>query len=632
MADIDGKLLFTAPADGSGRLVFGYEGDSSAAPGAELGVDGDFPEMDGEITLVIAYEMAVDGDLPEMEGDVGLQYDAGVFRGTRVDLEFGWQEAKPVSTRLNAPWQNTEPRNGRLTFLWQEANGVSARLDARWQEAERLHSRLATHWQEALQRSVRLDVHWQETEHLYTRLATRWQEAKQRSVRLDAPWQETLHLSVQLAMRWQEAIPVRAELRTGYRTGRPVSVMLDTHWQEATWPRSGVSPPPEVKPPEKELCYDPATVARLVFSEARDGTGKLVFVCLQKGTELPPALVVVPSLRTYIMFNEIEVRRADSLSGDPLPCQGINMQLDRSSWTWSFSAEFHHSVGDAVTPGANGEPVELDVRVNGTHFRLQSEKKGWRNAFPERVVKISGRGKSALLAAPHAPETTYTNAMAASAQQLMLDALTINNGASLGWQLDWQLTDWIVPAGVWMHQGTSMSAVAEIASAVGGYIQPHNTEKMLRVLPTWPKAWWDWDQLTPDFELQPGAFEVVDSEWTYKPAYNRVFVSGENQGQFGDYSIRGTAGDLLKPMVTHPLLTSIDAVMQRASHELSDTGMLITDQLTMPVLPQTGIIVPGKVLRYLDDSNVWRLGIVDSVNLQSQFPVLTQALGVRSHA
>ncbi|MEG0920323.1 MAG: hypothetical protein RSG22_02840 [Comamonas sp.] len=632
MADIDGKLVFTALADGSGRLVFGVEGDSGAAPGAELGVEGDFPEMDGAITLVIAYEMAVDGDLPGMEGDVGLQYDSGVFRGTRVGLEFSWQEAGPVEARLDTAWQVSEAHAARLAARWREAIPLAARVGAVWQETERLQSRLATSWQNAVPLSTRLALAWQETIRLESRLAMDWQEAVPLSTRLALAWQETLHLSVLMDARWQQAIPTRTELRTSFGNGRLVARRLDARWQEATWPRSGVSLPPVVIPPEKELCYDPATVARLVFSEARDGTGKLVFVCLQKGTELPPALVVVPSLRTYIMFNEIEVRRADSLSGDPLPCQGINMQLDRSSWTWSFSAEFHHSVGDAVTPGANGEPVELDVRVNGTHFRLQSEKKGWRNAFPERVVKISGRGKSALLAAPHAPETTYTNALAASAQQLMLDALTINNGASLGWQLDWQLTDWIVPAGVWMHQGTSMSAVAEIASAVGGYIQPHNTEKMLRVLPTWPKAWWDWDQLTPDFELQPGAFEVVDSEWTYKPAYNRVFVSGENQGHFGDYSIRGTAGDLLKPMVTHPLLTSIDAVMQRASHELSDTGMLITDQLTMPVLPQTGLIVPGKVLRYLDDSNVWRLGIVDSVNLQYQFPVLTQALGVRSHA
>ncbi|MFE1574458.1 hypothetical protein ACFIQG_22140, partial [Comamonas odontotermitis] len=221
---------------------------------------------------------------------------------------------------------------------------------------------------------------------------------------------------------WQEAIPIRSELRTSFGTGRLVARRLDTRWQEATWPRSGVSLPPVVTPPEKELCYDPATVARLVFTDAWDGSGKLVFVCQSKGAVIPPALVVVPSLRTYIMFNEIEVRRADNLAGDPLPCEGISMQLDRNSWTWTFSADFHHSVGDAVSPAANGEPVELDVRINGTHYRLQAEKKGWRNAFPERLVKVSGRGKSALLGAPHAPETTYTSALAASAQQLMLDA------------------------------------------------------------------------------------------------------------------------------------------------------------------------------------------------------------------
>ncbi|MEG1202895.1 MAG: hypothetical protein RSD82_12090, partial [Comamonas sp.] len=133
MADIDGKLVFTALADGSGRLVFGVEGDSGAAPGAELGVEGDFPEMDGAITLVIAYEMAVDGDLPGMEGDVGLQYDSGVFRGTRVGLEFSWQEAGPVEARLDTAWQVSEAHAARLAARWREAIPLAARVGAVWQ-------------------------------------------------------------------------------------------------------------------------------------------------------------------------------------------------------------------------------------------------------------------------------------------------------------------------------------------------------------------------------------------------------------------------------------------------------------------------------------------------------------------
>ena len=41
------------------------------------------------------------------------------------------------------------------------------------------------------------------------------------------------------------------------------------------------------------------------------------------------------------------------------------MQLNRESWTWSFSAMFHASARDALALGPSGKPVELEVRVNG---------------------------------------------------------------------------------------------------------------------------------------------------------------------------------------------------------------------------------------------------------------------------
>ena len=64
------------------------------------------------------------------------------------------------------------------------------------------------------------------------------------------------------------------------------------------------------------------------------------------------------------MINSIEIRRADDLSGPPLPCEGFGMQLNRQSWTWSFNATFHASARAAVTPPM-GQTVEVGVRVNG---------------------------------------------------------------------------------------------------------------------------------------------------------------------------------------------------------------------------------------------------------------------------
>ena len=49
------------------------------------------------------------------------------------------------------------------------------------------------------------------------------------------------------------------------------------------------------------------------------------------------------------------------------------------------------------------------------------------------------------------------------------------------------------------------------------------------------------------------------------------------------------------------------------------------------MLPETGVIKPGKVLRYVDDNDVPRLGVVRATNIGHQFPVLTQSLEIDSH-
>ena len=49
-------------------------------------------------------------------------------------------------------------------------------------------------------------------------------------------------------------------------------------------------------------------------------------------------------------------------------------------------------------------------------------------------------------------------------------------------------------------------------------------------------------------------------------------------------------------------------------------------------LPTTGVIKPGTVLRYVDDAQALRLGIVRSTAITQQFPVLTQSLEIDSHA
>jgi hypothetical protein len=235
-----------------------------------------------------------------------------------------------------------------------------------------------------------------------------------------------------------------------------------------------------------------------------------------------------------------------------------------------------------------------------------------------------------MLAAPYAPVMNFLQPQARTARQLMDDVLTLN-GIPLGWSIDWGLTDWNVPTGVFTQQGTWMEALVAIASAAGGYLIPHPSDQSIRVRHRYPTAPWEWNTVTPDFVLPVDAVVRESLRWVEKPGYNRVFVSGQDVGVLGQVSRAGTAGDLLAPMVVDALITEAAAARQRGISVLADTGQQIEVTLRLPVLAETGIIEPGAFVEYQDGS-VTRLGIVRSTQVEAGMPEVWQTLGVQSHA
>lgn len=629
-----GKLVFTRPASGSGKLVFGDAGDGAVVvPGASLAIDTEFaqdaaaPSLRLRAAAPLAIDAAFAGD-DEADADLHLLWDANVSRGSRTPLQSRWQAASAQHHAARAHWQESEPLRLALIARWQAAAAVRGSLRAHWQETGRLRAGITAHWQQGSPVRAAQRHGWQEAERLRAAITAHWQQGEPLRAALRSDWQDDLRLRAALRAHWQPGQLARATLGAVYGDGAPLRVSLRAHWQPAMRPLAGRYVPAPITTPPRPPCYDPERLGLLVFSGPP--SGKLLFVCTRAGPGLPPATVVVRPRRSYIVINNIEIRRADS--PELLPSQEFSMTLDRDSFTWGFTATFDRSARDALAPDADGLPVELEVRVNGQPFRLQAERLGRSIHFPEKLVKVSGRGKAALLDDPYATQQTFGNAAARTAQQLMLDVLTIN-GVGTGWAVDWQLTDWLVPANAWLHQGTWISALADIAASAGGYLQPHDTAPTLRVLPAWPKPWWDWANAAPDLELPAGIAEVEETEWIDKPLYDRIFVSGQaGGGILADYKRAGTAGTVLRPMAVHALITDAAAARQRAIAELADSGRLINQTLTLQVLPETGVIKPGTLLRYTDDDGAPRLGLVRSAAINWSFPVLTQTIGVEGHA
>jgi hypothetical protein len=343
---------------------------------------------------------------------------------------------------------------------------------------------------------------------------------------------------------------------------------------------------------------------------------------------IPPTGVVTVAVRkVYFVINDVSLHRASN--GVEVPVNSLSLSLDASSWAWGFDAVLPHSAQSLLEPTGTGV-VELLATVNGTTFAVLAENISRERSFGQTSIRLTGRGKNAVLAAPYAPVMTFTNSQARTARQLMDDVLTIN-GVPMGWNLDWGLTDWNVPAGVFAHQGTWIEALNVIAVAAGGYLLPHPRDQTIRVRHRYPVAPWEWSTVTPNFVLPVDAVEKESLRWLEKPFYNRVFVSGQEAGVLAQVTRSGTAGDLLAPMVVDALITEAAVARQRGLAVLSDTGRQIEVSLNLPVLLDTGIIEPGAFVQYRD-GGVDRIGLVRSTQVQAGFPEVWQTLGVQTYA
>lgn len=428
--------------------------------------------------------------------------------------------------------------------------------------------------------------------------------------RLRADQQQGAAVRATAAVRAQQARQTATPLYMGHQH----AAQLPVGWWQATYPW----PEPPLDP------NAPSSPVRMRFCRLADGSAALVFGCRPL---TPGAVVTVPILGAYVVLNDFSLTRVDT--GQPVEVEEFSATLDADSWTWGWSASLHAALMPLVRSPALDEHVELLATLNGTPVRLVVERMARDRRFAASRLRISGRGRAAWLAAPHAPVEARYNTAARTAQQLLADALTIN-GVSIGWAVDWRLTDWLVPAGAWSHQGTYMDAAMRIAEAGGGYVQAHDTEQRLIVLPRYPAAPWHWATQTPDIDLPEDACEVEGIEWQDRPAYDAVWVHGGESGRRDRIRRAGTAADRTAPTIVDALATAPEMTRQRGLAALGDTGRQAHISLRLPVLPETGIIVPGKLIRYTE-SGVSRVGLSRSVQVDHRFPELWQTIRIETH-
>jgi hypothetical protein len=633
MASVD--LVFAGAPLLTGNLVFGDDGSNPISDAVISGaIDAGAIALAGSVVLGIVASGAIDA------GDVALSGEVVYYTDTRRPLvgqvAQRWQDTDPLHERTAQRFQDADPLPLAWDARWQDGVALTAGAIERWQLAQRTHDGRIVRYQDGdgLQQGVSTDF----TDAIRLRNAqhVRYHDADKIQRGTVQRFQDGIRTHNSQHLRYQDALPYQFGIWAPAQSGRHLPRGWTTKYQDAWSPRPGrtVFVP---DPPEVHVCYVPD--GDLVFEFPYIvGDANLVFVCDVDEDEPPVEpgeTIVVPVRRIYTVINTASLRR---VVGDVLiPNLAMSLTIDVDSWTWSFTATVPGDALDLLEP-SGGVPVEVEARINGIAYRAIVEGISRDRTFARSTLSVTGRGKSAVLDSPYAPIMSFGQADDRTVQQLANDVLSLaGDGVSpLGWDVDagFAVDDWFVPAGVFSHRGTYMSALNAIAADAGAYVQPHRTAQAVSVLKRYPFKPWEWSGLDPDYELPSAVVQKEAIVWTDKPVYNRVYVRGMKAGKLARLTRSGTAGDIEAQMITAQLGCDLIGLRQRGVPILADTGRQAAVSLRLPVLPETGIIPPGKFVRYVD-GGVERIGLTRSVTAEvarsEKKLTIWQTIGVETH-
>ena len=588
-------------------------------------LSGSFEPMTALIVAAPIANFALAASFEPMSFAVEAVFDSATERPTVGQRLSSYEIADPVEAGLSSPIQPPIKQPAGFEPLWQTADMVEGIFVAEQPDSlgPMRDSRSAVYTEADDLRAGALHPHGDGLRDRRPSMTTDYAEADDLRSGVWSDFQDRYRdRRPSVTTGHTSARPLWRVGSWGFQKGLSVRRGRWARYQDAMRPPAGMWVPP--LPPGPDPCYTPST--DLLF-DLLPGTSDLLFIC-DNHDDIPPGeTVIVPVRRVYIVINDVSLRRIEG--NLLLPALTLSLSIDVDSWTFGFNATLPWQSRADIERAPGDPPVEVEASFNGHVYRLLVEKVAARRSFPNDTVQISGRGKNAVLASPHAPVLSFGNSETRTAQQLMNDVLTFN-GVPIGWGVDWGLTDWLVPAGVFNARGSYIDGLSSIVSAAGGYLQPHPTDDTILARLRYPVAPWDWTPGMADYELPSAAVSNEGIDWIDKANYNRVYVSGQSAGILGRVTRAGTAGDLVAPMITDPLITEAAAARQRGISILADTGRQAMVSLRVPVFDETGVIHPGKMVRYVDGTEA-RLGIVRSTGIEFSGPELWQNLTVETH-
>ncbi|MFZ2452573.1 MAG: hypothetical protein WAW36_18860 [Methylovulum miyakonense] len=319
--------------------------------------------------------------------------------------------------------------------------------------------------------------------------------------------------------------------------------------------------------------------------------------------------------------------------GTNIPASAVSLQFDGDSWGWSATVTLKTAAAVDLVKPVNGDPRTLEISIDGFQVHVLAEDILPDRRFGGTVWQVQCRSPLALFSALYAPLRTRLVAEPMVAAQLV-DLELANTGWTAQYHGDLNqlfAIDWLVPANVWGYQSQSpLDAILQIAGAVGARAYSDNTANVLHIAPRYPVSPWDWATSALDKTIPSSLVRFAGQRLGNKPAYNQVYVAGQQGGVLVNAVRSGTSGDIRADMVVDKLITTIGAGRERARNIISSGGKQYVQTLELPINVQTGVVHPGQLVGF-EDVRGLGVGVSIEASISDNAVQAAQTVEVRVH-
>lgn len=369
--------------------------------------------------------------------------------------------------------------------------------------------------------------------------------------------------------------------------------------------------PPPVKPDNVCRVRPPSSELPLRMARKRNGLlSSHLPLSLTCWHDDPP--IIIPNLRSYIVHNVITA----TIGGIAVDILSFGIKTDMDSYCWqgdiTITAKDYAKIKSKLDAPRGSEPM-INVTVNGFVFAFIAEEQSRSRKFAQNSHSLSGRSITARLGADYAGSQGGLIDQASYVSQIVAQQL---NELPIS-VLDWDINDWLVPAGAYsVANKTPIAVIQDIAAAGGGFVVSDASQATLSVRPRWPVAAWQLSSATPDVTVPIDVIIDISDKRRTNARYNTVRLNSASEG--GEVYRTTQGRDAEAPTQSHDLYTDRDAIVPAGTAILSDSGIHGIYTLKMRWADKYNIQLAqlGRIWQINDPEGAWR-GVATGVSIDT---------------